>query len=160
MLHLIGEYGADGGVGYAVEYTGSAITSMAVEGRMTLCNLTMEFGAKIGIVAPDEATFDYVTGRRYAPTGEQWERAVASWRDLVSDEDAVFDREIEIDAGEVAPQITWGTSPAHTMPLDGKIPDPEQAADAAGRPPVLTLSSTWACAPESRCSGCRSSTCS
>jgi 3-isopropylmalate/(R)-2-methylmalate dehydratase large subunit len=133
VLHLIGEHGADGGAGYAVEYAGGAIASMPVEGRMTLCNLTMEFGPKIGIVAPDEATFEYLTGRRYAPTGERWERAVAAWRGLVSDEDAVFDREIEIDAGEVAPQITWGTSPAHTMPLDGTIPDPEQARDAAGR---------------------------
>jgi 3-isopropylmalate/(R)-2-methylmalate dehydratase large subunit len=133
VLHLIGEHGADGGAGYAVEYAGSAIASMPVEGRMTLCNLTMEFGAKIGIVAPDEATLEYLTGRRYTPAGERWERAVASWRGLVSDEDAVFDREIEIDAGEVAPQITWGTSPAHTMPLDGTIPDPEQAPDAVGR---------------------------
>jgi 3-isopropylmalate/(R)-2-methylmalate dehydratase large subunit len=106
---------------------------MAVEGRMTLCNLTMEFGAKIGIVAPDEASFEYLAGRRYAPTAERWERAVASWRGLVSDRDAVFDREIQIDADEVAPQITWGTSPAHTMPLDGTIPDPEQAPDTAGR---------------------------
>src|SRR6516162_3143470 len=92
VLHLIGEHGADGGAGYAVEYAGSAIASMPVEGRMTLCNLTMEFGAKIGIVAPDEATFEYLTGRRYAPTGERWERAVAAWRGLVSDEDGVFDR--------------------------------------------------------------------
>jgi len=133
VLHLIGEHGADGGTGFAVEYAGSAIASMPVEGRMTLCNLTMEFGAKIGIVAPDESTFDYLAGRRYAPTAGRWGLALAAWRGLPSDEDAAFDREIEIDADAVSPQITWGTSPAHTMALDARIPDPAQAHDPAAR---------------------------
>jgi 3-isopropylmalate/(R)-2-methylmalate dehydratase large subunit len=104
-----------------------------VEGRMTLCNLTMEFGAKIGIVAPDDSTFDYLAGRRYAPTRARWDLALAAWRDLPSDEDAAFDREIKIDADAVSPQITWGTSPAHTMALDARIPDPAQAHDLAAR---------------------------
>ena len=134
VLHLIGEHGADGGTGFAVEYAGSAIASMPVEGRMTLCNLTMEFGAKIGIVAPDESTFDYLAGRRYAPTGARWDLALAAWRDLPSDEGAAFDREIEIDAAAVSPQITWGTSPAHTMALDARIPDPAQAHDPRSSP--------------------------
>jgi 3-isopropylmalate/(R)-2-methylmalate dehydratase large subunit len=133
VLHLIGEHGADGAAGFAVEYAGSAIASMSVEGRMTLCNLTMEFGAKIGIVAPDKATLDYVAGRRYAPAGARWDLALAAWHELRSDEDATFDREIEIDASAVSPQITWGTSPAHTMPIDGKIPDPEDAQDPGAR---------------------------
>jgi 3-isopropylmalate/(R)-2-methylmalate dehydratase large subunit len=133
VLYLIGEHGADGATGFAVEYAGSAIDSMGVEGRMTMCNLAIEFGAKIGIVAPDDATFDYVAGRRYAPTGARWELALASWRELASDADAAFDSEIEIDAAAVSPQITWGTSPAHTMALDGEIPDPEHAQDPAAR---------------------------
>jgi len=133
VLALIGEHGADGGAGFAVEYAGSAIASMPVEGRMTLCNLAMEFGAKIGIVAPDDSTFDYLAGRRYAPTGGCWEQALAAWRELPSDDDAAFDREIEVDAGAVSPQITWGTSPAHTMALDGEIPDPAQVRDPAAR---------------------------
>jgi 3-isopropylmalate/(R)-2-methylmalate dehydratase large subunit len=133
VLHLIGEHGADGASGFAIEYAGSAIASMPVEGRMTLCNLTMEFGAKIGIVAPDKATFDYLAGRRYAPTGAHWGQALAAWRELSSDEDAAFDREIEINASAVSPQITWGTSPAHTMALDSKIPDPGQARDPGAR---------------------------
>lgn len=133
ILHLIGAHGADGGSGFAVEYTGRAIKAMPVEGRMTLCNLTMEFGAKIGIVAPDEAVFDYIAGRRYAPSGALWEQALESWRGLPSDEDAQFDSEIEIDAGAVAPQITWGTSPAHTIALDAQIPEPEEAPNPASR---------------------------
>src|SRR5271166_4603961 len=133
VLHLIGEHGADGGAGFAVEYAGSTVDAMPVEGRMTLCNLAIEFGAKIGIVAPDDATIDYVAGRRYAPAGAPWDLALASWRELAGDSDAVFDREIDIDAAAVAPQITWGTSPAHTMALDGEVPDPEAARDPAAR---------------------------
>lgn len=133
VLHLIGEHGADGGGGFAVEYAGSAITSMPVEGRMTVCNLTMEFGAKVGIVAPDDATFDYVAGRPYAPDGALWDLALAAWKELRSDEGARFDREIEIDAHAVSPQITWGTSPAHTMAIDGRVPDPQQAPSADAR---------------------------
>lgn len=133
VLYLIGTHGADGGVGFAVEFAGPAIASMPVEGRMTLCNLTMEFGAKVGIVAPDDSTFEYLAGRRYAPSGEQWELALAAWRELPSDDDAAFDREITIDAGRVAPQITWGTSPAHTMALDGTVPDPRQELEQAKR---------------------------
>jgi len=133
VLHLIGEHGADGVAGFAVEYAGSAVDTMPVEGRMTLCNVAIEFGAKIGIVAPDDATFDYVAGRRYAPAGPLWGSALASWRELASDANAAFDREIQIDAAVVAPQITWGTSPAHTMALDGEVPDPEDAEDPAAR---------------------------
>jgi 3-isopropylmalate/(R)-2-methylmalate dehydratase large subunit len=133
VLHLIGEHGADGGSGFAVEYAGNSIRAMPVEGRMTLCNLTMELGAKIGVVAPDESTFEYVAGRPYAPDGALWDLALAAWRELQSDEGAAFDREIEIDADAVSPQITWGTSPAHTMAVDGKVPDPGRTQDPSAR---------------------------
>ena len=128
VLYLIGEIGAAAGVGYAIEYAGPAIREMPVEGRLTICNLSIEFGAKIGMVAPDDAIFEYLAGRRFAPTGETWDRAVAEWRTLPSDDDAVFDREVTIDAGAVRPQITWGNSPQDVLPVDGRIPDPATAS--------------------------------
>jgi 3-isopropylmalate/(R)-2-methylmalate dehydratase large subunit len=133
MLHLIARLGADGGNGFAVEYAGSTVRALAPEGRMTLCNLSIELGAKIGIVAPDEAVFDYLAGRPYAPCGATWDRALAAWRSLVSDEEATFARDVEIDAASVAPQVSWGTSPAQTIPVDGRVPDPDTAPDQAAR---------------------------
>jgi 3-isopropylmalate/(R)-2-methylmalate dehydratase large subunit len=133
ILALIGHVGAAGGTGYAVEYAGSAIRDMPIEGRLTICNLSVELGAKMGLIAPDEATFAYVRGRPYAPQGEMWERAVAAWRTLQSDSDAVFDREVSIDVGTIIPQITWGTSPEHVLGVDGRIPDPADIADPARR---------------------------
>ena len=129
ILHLIGVIGAAGGTGYAVEYAGSAIRALDVEGRLTICNLSIELGAKCGMIAPDDTTFAHLAGRPYAPTGEAWDAAVADWRTLPSDPDAVFDREVAIDVGEIAPQITWGTSPEHVVGVDGRIPDPATAQD-------------------------------
>ncbi len=130
-LHMIGRLGAAAGTGYAVEYAGSAIRALGIEGRMTICNLSIEMGAKIGMVAPDEATFAFVAGRRYAPAGAMFDRAVEYWRTLPSDDGAIFDREEVIDAASVSPVVTWGTSPEHSIAIDQAIPAPEAAADAA-----------------------------
>lgn len=135
VLYLIGQVGAAAGVGYAIEYAGRAIREMPIEGRLTICNLSIEFGAKIGMIAPDDTTFEYLAGRRFAPTGATWERAVAEWRELPSDDDAAFDREVTIDATDVGPQITWGNSPQDVLPVDGRIPDPATAA-ADHRPAI------------------------
>ena len=123
-LHIIGKLGAAAGVGHAVEYAGSTIDALDVEARLTLCNLTVELGARSGVIAPDERTIAYVKGRRFAPKGADFDAAVADWRGLKSDEDAVFDREEVIDASRVAPTVTWGTSPEHAIPIDGRIPSP------------------------------------
>ncbi len=133
ILHAIGRFGARAGTGYAVEYAGPAIEAMTLEQRLTLCNLSIEMGAKIGMIAPDDTTFEYLAGRRYAPRGAMWDRAVASWRTLPSDADARFDREEVIDAAAVAPTVTWGTSPEHAMAVDGVIPDPADGTDDAAR---------------------------
>ncbi len=131
ILALIAKYGADGGSGHAIEYAGTAVEALSIEGRMTLCNLTVEFGARIGFVAPDEKTFDYLMDRPWSPRGEAWTAASAHWRWLRSDPGATYDKWIELDAGAVAPQISWGTSPAHTVAIDGVAPDPAEAPDAA-----------------------------
>src|SRR6202011_6156604 len=128
ILALIGHIGAAGGTGYAVEYAGSAIREMPVEGRLTICNLSIELGAKVGMVAPDEKTFEYLRGRPYSPQGAMWEQAVKAWRELPSDADAGFDREVLIDVTEIIPQVTWGISPEHVIGVDGCIPD-QQAID-------------------------------
>jgi 3-isopropylmalate/(R)-2-methylmalate dehydratase large subunit len=127
ILHLIGRIGAAGGSGHAIEYAGSTIRQLDLEARMTICNLSIELGSKIGMIAPDDITFEYLAERRFAPTGEQWDQALAHWYTLPSDNDAVFDREVSIDAAEVAPQITWGTSPEHVVAIDEAIPDPARA---------------------------------
>jgi len=129
ILYLIGQVGTAGGTGYALEYAGSAIRALPVEGRLTLCNLSIEAGAKIGFVAPDETTFAFLKGRSHAPNGMLWDKAVADWRTLPSDPDAIFDREVNIDAARIAPQITWGTSPEHVVAVNERIPDPNDVAD-------------------------------
>lgn len=121
-LALIAEYGAGGGAGHAVEFAGEAVRELDMEGRMTLCNMATEFSAMTGMIAPDEKTFAWLEGRRYAPTGESWQAALARWRTLSSDPDARFDREIQIDASTLAPMVSWGTSPEHAVPIDGKVP--------------------------------------
>ncbi len=126
-LAFIGQVGTDGATGCAVEYTGEAVRALSMEGRMTLCNLTIEAGARAGMVAPDEKTFAYVKGRRFAPQGAEWDKAVQHWRTLVSDPDATFDKVVEIDASRVAPQVTWGTSPGMVAPVSASIPDPATA---------------------------------
>jgi 3-isopropylmalate/(R)-2-methylmalate dehydratase large subunit len=138
ILALIGHVGAAGGTGHAVEYAGSAIRDMAIEGRLTICNLSIELGAKMGMVAPDEKTYEFVRGRRYAPHGAMWERAVAAWRQLPSDADALFDREVTIDVNKIIPQVTWGISPEHVVGVDGHVPDPADIADPARRTAIET----------------------
>jgi 3-isopropylmalate/(R)-2-methylmalate dehydratase large subunit len=133
ILHLIGEISAAGGTGYAVEYAGSAVRALDIEGRLTICNLSIELGAKCGMIAPDDTTFDFLAGRPYAPTGEAWDAAVRDWRTLPSDPDASFDREVAIDVARIAPQITWGTSPEHVVGVDGRIPDPAMVGDSDRR---------------------------
>jgi 3-isopropylmalate/(R)-2-methylmalate dehydratase large subunit len=138
ILALIGHVGAAGGTGHAVEYAGSAIRSMPIEGRLTICNLSIELGAKMGLIAPDETTYEYLRGRPYAPQGEMWEQAVNAWRQLPSDPDAVFDKEVVIDVEKIIPQVTWGISPEHVIGVDGRIPDPSAIGDPARRTAVET----------------------
>lgn len=130
MLYAIGRLGARAGVGYATEYAGSAIRSMGIDERLTVCNMSIELGAKCGIVAPDDTTFAYVEGRKYAPRGARFDSALAYWRGLPSDDAAVFDREETIDVAKVPPTITWGTSAEHVIGIGDRIPDPAQAPDA------------------------------
>jgi 3-isopropylmalate/(R)-2-methylmalate dehydratase large subunit len=123
ILALIAAYGAGGGGGYAIEFAGEAVGALDVEGRLTLCNMATEFAAMTGFVAPDEATFEYLKGRRYAPKGEMWDQAVARWRELVTDPDAAFDREIAIDASGIEPMVSWGTSPQSAVPIGSRVPE-------------------------------------
>lgn len=136
ILALIGHVGAAGGTGYAVEYAGSAIRDMPVEGRLTICNLSIELGAKMGMVAPDEKTFEFLRARRYAPKGEMWEQALGAWRQLPGDADAVFDKEVIIDVETITPQVTWGISPEHVVGVDGHVPNPQEIDDPARRASV------------------------
>jgi 3-isopropylmalate/(R)-2-methylmalate dehydratase large subunit len=131
VLHIIGVIGTAGGTGHTIEFAGSAIRGLSMEGRMTVCNMAIEAGARAGLVAVDDTTLDYVRGRPHAPKGALWEQAEAAWRELVSDADAVFDREVQIEAADIRPQVTWGTSPEMVVPVDGRVPDP-----AAERDPV------------------------
>jgi 3-isopropylmalate/(R)-2-methylmalate dehydratase large subunit len=133
ILRLIGVIGAAGGTGYAVEYAGSAIRALDVEGRLTICNLSIELGAKMGFIAPDDRTFAYLAGRPFAPKGGMSERAVTEWRKLPSDAGAPFDRELTLDVASIAPQVTWGTSPEHVIAVDQAIPDPAAIADPSRR---------------------------
>jgi len=133
ILALIGKIGANGGIGYAVEFAGEAVRSLPVEGRLTLCNMAIEFSAKYGFVPPDDTTYAYLKGREFAPKGEAWERAVAYWRTLPTEPGAVFDNEVTIDCSQIAPQITWGTSPQQAIGIDGRIPDPSDEPDAGAR---------------------------
>lgn len=128
-LAVIGAIGAGGGVGHAIEFAGEAIETLPMSGRLTLCNMAVEAGARSGLVAPDEITFDWLEGRPMAPSGEHWDQAVAYWRTLRSDPDAKFDREVHIDVAKLAPQVTWGTSPDEVVDIDGKVPDPALAPD-------------------------------
>ena len=133
VLAVIGKIGTAGGNGHAIEFAGSAIRDLSIEGRMTICNMAIEAGARVGLVACDEKTVEYVKGRPYAPKGEDWERAVAAWQDLVSDADAQFDTVVELDASEIQPQVSWGTSPEMVVAIGDKVPDPVQEADAVKR---------------------------
>ena len=131
ILHIIGVIGTAGGTGHVVEYAGEAIRNLSMEGRMTICNMSIEAGARAGMIAPDEHTFDYIKGRPMAPSGEAWDRAVAWWRTLPSDEGARYDREVVINAADIAPTVTWGTSPEDTVAITGTVPTPKAAKDQA-----------------------------
>jgi 3-isopropylmalate/(R)-2-methylmalate dehydratase large subunit len=138
VLAIIARIGTGGGQGYIIEYRGSTIRSLSAEGRMTICNMSIEAGARAGMIAPDETTFAYLKGRPHAPEGPDWDAAVAEWRTLASDPDAVFDKEVVLDAREITPFVTWGTNPGQGVPLSESVPDPAAmpagpARDAAER---------------------------
>ena len=131
VLAIIAKIGADGATGHAIEFSGPVIRALSMEGRLTLCNMSIEAGARSGMIAPDETAFAYVKGRPYAPKGPIFEQALETWSALATDEGAEFDREVEIDAGDVAPIVTWGTSPQDALPIDARVPDPAREGDAA-----------------------------
>jgi 3-isopropylmalate/(R)-2-methylmalate dehydratase large subunit len=133
ILAIIGRIGTAGGTGHAIEFAGSTIRALSMEGRMTVCNMAIEAGARAGMVAADETTLDYVKGRPFSPKGPEWDQAVAYWRTLKSDPDAKFDREVKLDGREIRPHVTWGTSPEMVVSVDDVVPDPEREKDAMRR---------------------------
>ncbi|GAB3452821.1 3-isopropylmalate dehydratase large subunit [Streptomonospora sediminis] len=133
ILAVIAEIGTGGGQGYVIEYRGQAIRELSMEARMTICNMSIEAGARAGMIAPDETTFDYVQGRPHAPAGAEWDSAVEHWKSLRTDDGAVFDKEVVLDAAELSPFVTWGTNPGQGAPLDTAVPDPAACTDAAER---------------------------
>jgi 3-isopropylmalate/(R)-2-methylmalate dehydratase large subunit len=132
-LGIIGQIGTDGATGYVIEYAGEAVRALSMEARMTLCNMSIEAGARAGMIAPDETTFAYLKDKRFAPQGEKWEQAVAYWRTLPSDTDAQFDRTIQLDASSIAPCVTWGTNPGMVTSIDGAVPDPTESVNESER---------------------------
>ncbi|HZR48774.1 MAG TPA: 3-isopropylmalate dehydratase large subunit [Streptosporangiaceae bacterium] len=133
ILAIIAQIGTGGGQGYVIEYRGEAIRALSMEGRLTVCNMSIEAGARAGLIAPDEVTFAYLAGKPYAPAGAAWDAAVAYWRSLVTDDDAVFDRSVTIDASALTPYVTWGTNPGQGLPLSAAVPDPSTFDDAGAR---------------------------
>jgi 3-isopropylmalate/(R)-2-methylmalate dehydratase large subunit len=146
ILTLIAKTGTGGGQGYIVEYRGEAIRELSMEARMTICNMSIEWGAKAGLIAPDETTFAYIKDKPEAPKGAEWDQAVAHWKSLVTDQDAVFDKEIVLDAAEVTPFVTWGTNPGQGVPLGAAVPSPDDFEDADEK----------VARPELRCARCAS----
>ena len=132
VLAIIGTIGTGGGIGHVIEYRGAAIRALSMEGRMTVCNMSIEAGARAGLIAPDETTFTYLKGRAHAPSGEQWNEAVAAWGHLHTDDGATWDREVTIDASTLRPQVSWGTNPAQVISIDSVLPSPTDATDATG----------------------------
>ena len=133
ILAILARIGTGGGIGYIAEYRGTAIEALSMEGRMTVCNMSIEAGAKAGLIAPDQTTFDYLAGRPYAPAGDEWDAALADWSTLVTDPDASFDHEVVFDAAEIGPHVSWGTNPGQVIPLSGVVPSPDSFSDAAER---------------------------
>jgi 3-isopropylmalate/(R)-2-methylmalate dehydratase large subunit len=138
-LGIIGQIGTDGASGHVIEYSGEAVRSLSMEGRMTLCNMSIEAGARAGMVAPDETTFAYVKGKLCAPRDAEWERAVDYWRSLPTDEDAAFDKVVEMDAAQLSPFVTWGTNPGMVAPVTGRVPEVGSLGDAERRSTELAL---------------------
>lgn len=143
ILAIIARIGTGGGQGYILEYRGEAIEQLSMEARMTICNMSIEAGARAGMIAPDQTTFDYLQGRDHAPTGEEWDAAVAYWKTLRTDDDAVFDAEVVIDGTALAPFVTWGTNPGQGAPLSANVPDPASYEDASSATPPKRPWSTW-----------------
>ncbi len=139
ILAIIGEIGTAGGTGYVLEYAGDAVQSLSMEGRMTMCNMSIEGGARAGLIAPDATTFDYLKGRPMAPQAEQWDKAVAYWATLKSDEGATYDKEVVLDAADIAPTVTWGTTPEDVMPITGVVPAPSDFDDEAKQKSVARM---------------------
>ena len=137
ILNIIGKIGTAGGTGYVIEYSGDAIKNLSMEGRMTICNMSIEGGARAGLIAPDEKTFNYIKNRPYAPKGEDWKKAVSFWKKLPSDIDSKYDKEVKIKASSIQPQVTWGTSPQDVAPIDGYVPDPKNTKDVNRKKAIL-----------------------
>ncbi|NLD76115.1 MAG: 3-isopropylmalate dehydratase large subunit [Acidimicrobiales bacterium] len=133
ILAILGRIGTGGGIGHIAEYRGSAIRGLSMEGRMTVCNMSIEAGAKAGMIAPDQTTFDYLQGRQHAPSGAAWDEAVEYWKTLVTDDDATFDKEVSLDAAEIFPHVSWGTNPGQVAPITDSVPDPASFADPVER---------------------------
>ena len=152
ILAIIAKIGTGGGQGYVIEYRGEAVRSLSMEGRMTVCNMSIEAGARAGMVAPDETTFGYLRGRPHAPQGAAWEAALDYWRTLPTDADATFDHEVTLDATQLTPYVTWGTNPAQAAPLASSVPDPAAMADPGERAAAERSLATWIShrAPRSR----------
>jgi 3-isopropylmalate/(R)-2-methylmalate dehydratase large subunit len=150
ILAIIARIGAAGATGHVIEYAGSAIRGLSMEGRLTLCNMSIEAGGRAGMVAPDETTYAYLEGRPYSPRGAEWEAAVARWRELPSDAGAAFDTEVTLDGDAIQPMVTWGNSPEDALPIDGAIPDPETAPDAERRAQMRRMLDYMGLAPGTR----------
>jgi 3-isopropylmalate/(R)-2-methylmalate dehydratase large subunit len=153
VLAIIGRIGTAGGTGHVIEYAGEAIRALDMAGRLTVCNMSIEAGARAGMIAPDDTTFDYIRGRPYAPQGDAFDRAVAYWRTLASDEGAAFDKTVILDASTIAPMVTWGTSPEAVAPIDGVVPDPRDVADPAKRADIERMLSYMALQPGQKLAG-------
>ena len=142
VLSIIGEIGTAGATGHVIEYTGEGITSLSMEGRMTVCNMSIEAGARAGMVAPDQITFDYMRGRAHVPHGENFEKAIHEWKDLKTDDGAEYDKVVIIKSEDLEPHVSWGTNPGMVLPISSSIPNPEDYPDAGERESVETVSYT------------------
>ena len=160
ILAIIGKIGTGGGIGHVLEYRGSAIRALSMEGRMTVCNMSIEAGARAGLIAPDDTTFAYLEGRDHAPKGKLWEQALDDWRKLATDPGAKYDAEIHSKASTLTPQVTWGTNPAQVISIDDSIPDPDSFGTANERDAAARRLSTWASLPARRCVTLPSTQCS
>src|SRR3954447_7506320 len=160
ILAILGRIGTGGGIGHIAEYRGSTIRALSMEGRMTVCNMSIEAGAKAGMIAPDDVTFDYLKGRAHAPAGAAWDAAVDDWRSLATDDDATFDHEVVLDAGEILPHVSWGTNPGQVVPITDRVPSPTSSATRHRARRRRGHSSTWGSPPACRSATSGSTRCS